>query len=91
MADFEDLGWGPVENTQHDLGVDLFLQVRDERRFDRLVLMTAQVKAGASYFSSPQHDATGEVTGWWYAESDARHFDDWVQHAAWRWADPAAR
>ncbi|WP_413755061.1 DUF4365 domain-containing protein [Streptomyces sp. MMBL 11-3] len=80
MADFEDLGWGPVENSQHDLGIDLFLQVRDERRFDRTVLMTAQVKAGASYFSSPQHDATGEVTGWWYAESDARHFEDWVQH-----------
>ncbi|MEU6445064.1 DUF4365 domain-containing protein, partial [Streptomyces sp. NPDC047046] len=80
MADFEDLGWGPVENSQHDLGIDLFLQVRDERRFDRTVLMTAQVKAGASYFGSPQRDATGEVTGWWYAESDARRFEDWVQH-----------
>ncbi|MFF0018080.1 DUF4365 domain-containing protein [Streptomyces sp. NPDC005374] len=80
MADFEDLGWGPVENSQHDLGIDLFLQVRDERRFDRTVLMTAQVKAGPSYFESPQHDAAGNVIGWWYAESDARRFEDWVQH-----------
>ncbi|WP_256338461.1 DUF4365 domain-containing protein [Streptomyces sp. KS_5] len=80
MADFEDLGWGPVENDQHDLGIDLFLQVRDERRFDRTVLMTAQVKSGASYFGSPKRDDAGTVVGWWYAESDARRFEDWVQH-----------
>lgn len=80
MADFEELGWGAEENNQHDLGIDLFLQVRDERRFDRAVLMTAQVKAGTSYFSSPEHDQAGAVTGWWYAESDARRFEDWVQH-----------
>ncbi|MGD6757230.1 DUF4365 domain-containing protein [Streptomyces sp. BH105] len=80
MADFEDLGWGPVENSQHDLGIDLFLQVRDERRFDRTVLMAAQVKTGSSYFGNPQRDLAGEVTGWWYAESDARRFEDWVQH-----------
>jgi hypothetical protein len=30
--------------------------------------MTAQVKAAVSYF------------GWWYAESDIRHFKDWAQH-----------
>ncbi|WP_437109656.1 DUF4365 domain-containing protein [Streptomyces sp. enrichment culture] len=80
MADFEDLGWGPVENNQHDLGIDLFLQVRDERRFDRTVLMTAQVKTGPSYFESPEHDETGTVVGWWYTESDAQRFEDWVQH-----------
>ncbi|MFC8246910.1 DUF4365 domain-containing protein [Streptomyces chartreusis] len=80
MTDFEDLGWGPVENDQHDLGIDLFLQVRDERRFDRTVLMTAQVKTGQSYFDSPERDETGAVVGWWYAESDARRFEDWVQH-----------
>ncbi|MGI5413871.1 DUF4365 domain-containing protein [Streptomyces chartreusis] len=80
MADFEDLGWGPVENDQHDLGIDLFLQVRDERRFDRTVLMTAQVKTGESYFGSPERDETGAVVGWWYMESDTRRFEDWVQH-----------
>ncbi|MGA4980336.1 DUF4365 domain-containing protein [Streptomyces cinereoruber] len=81
MADFTDLAWGPVENSRHDLGIDLFLQVRDERRFDRTVLVTAQVKAGASYFSEPVTDDQGNCTGWWYAESDARHFGDWIQHA----------
>ncbi|MFD4318966.1 DUF4365 domain-containing protein [Streptomyces sp. NPDC058548] len=80
MGDFEDLGWGPVENNQHDLGIDLFLQVRDERRFDRTVLMTAQVKSGTSFFTHPQHDETGVLQGWWYSESDARRFEDWVQH-----------
>ncbi|MFI8419941.1 DUF4365 domain-containing protein [Streptomyces sp. NPDC085479] len=80
VADFEELGWGPVENNQHDLGIDLFLQVRDERRFDRTVLMAAQVKAGPSFFSSPQYDETEAVEGWWYSESDARRFEDWVQH-----------
>jgi hypothetical protein len=81
MADFTDLAWGPVENSRHDLGIDLFLQVRDERRFDRTVLVTAQVKAGSSYFSEPVTDGQGNCTGWWYAESDARHFGDWIQHA----------
>ncbi|MER6709224.1 DUF4365 domain-containing protein [Streptomyces fumanus] len=81
IADFTDLGWGPSENTRHDLGIDLFLQVRDERRFDRNILMAAQVKSGPSYFNAPTSDDQGACTGWWYAESDARHFEDWVQHA----------
>lgn len=81
IADFTDLGWGPSENTRHDLGIDLFLQVRDERRFDRMILLAAQVKSGPSYFGAPTSDDQGACTGWWYAESDARHFEDWVQHA----------
>ncbi|MEU2120078.1 DUF4365 domain-containing protein [Streptomyces sp. NPDC016459] len=80
MGDFEEIGWGPVENNQHDLGIDLFLQVRDERRFDRTVLMTAQVKSGDSFFAHPQYDETDVLEGWWYSESDARRFEDWVQH-----------
>ncbi|WSD92740.1 DUF4365 domain-containing protein (plasmid) [Streptomyces canus] len=81
IADFTDLGWGPAENDRHDLGIDLFLQVRDARRFDRIILMAAQVKSGPSYFDAPTSDEQGNCTGWWYAESDARHFEDWVQHA----------
>ncbi|MFJ9988047.1 DUF4365 domain-containing protein [Streptomyces globisporus] len=81
IADFTEIGWGPSENTRHDLGIDLFLQVRDERRFDRVILMAAQVKSGTSYFNAPTSDDQGACTGWWYAESDARHFEDWVQHA----------
>ncbi|WP_406281474.1 DUF4365 domain-containing protein [Streptomyces sp. NBC_00209] len=81
VADFTDLGWGPVENSRHDLGIDLFLQVRDARRFDRIILMAAQVKSGPSYFNAPTSDERGNCTGWWYAEGHARHFEDWVQHA----------
>ncbi len=80
MADFADLNWGPVENTRHDLGVDIFLQVRDERRFDRLAFVMAQVKSGASYFADEVKGEGGEINGWWYAEGDAAHFEDWVQH-----------
>jgi hypothetical protein len=43
--------------------------------------MAAQVKSGPSYFDAPTSDDQGACTGWWYAESDARHFEDWVQHA----------
>ena len=83
MADFEDLQWGPVENPYHDLGVDLILQVRDRRRFDRSAVVMAQVKAGdAKYFSAKVEVRTddGTLLGWWYPETDATHFEDWVQH-----------
>ena len=43
---FERLGWGPLENSSHDLGTDLFLQARDERRFDRGLFVGAQAKGG---------------------------------------------
>lgn len=79
MADFSDLNWGPVENVRHDLGVDVYLQVRDDRHFDRVALVTAQVKSGASYFNHVAKSESGDVTGWWYAEADAKHFEDWVQ------------
>jgi hypothetical protein len=78
---FEDIGWGPVENSQHDLGVDLFLQVRDWRRFDAAALVCAQVKAGTTkYFARPERNEAGEVIGWWYTDEDADHFDDWSRH-----------
>lgn len=80
MADFADINWGPVENVRHDLGVDIFLQVRDERRFDRAVMVMAQVKSGESYFRDEELSKAGEVCGWWYSESTAKHFEDWVQH-----------
>jgi hypothetical protein len=52
---FERIGWGPVPNTQHDLGTDLFIQARDARSFDRGLIVGAQVKAGPSYFARPVH------------------------------------
>ena len=78
--DFEEIGWGPVRNRDHDLGTDLLVLARDERRFDRGLVVGVQVKAGPSYFRRRKRDRGGRVLGWWYYESDAKHFDDWVAH-----------
>ena len=80
-ADFEDLGWGPIPNYQHDLGTDLFLQVRDERRVQLGLMVGAQVKSGASFFTEVERDDGGQVQGWWFRDADGRHFDAWLQHS----------
>ncbi len=79
-GDFEQIGWGPVDNLYHDLGTDLFIQVRDERRFARGLVVGAQVKGGPSFFSEPERHEDGTVTGWWFYEEKAEHFDDWVRY-----------
>jgi hypothetical protein len=79
-AAFESVGWGPIENPDHDLGTDYFVQVRDERRFDRGFLIGVQVKGGPSYFNEPERDQAGELVGWWYREEEGDHFDYWVTH-----------
>ena len=79
--DFEAIGWGPVRNADHDLGTDLLVQARDQRRFDRGLIVGVQVKAGPSYFRRRKRDKGNRVLGWWYYESDAKHFDDWVTHS----------
>lgn len=78
---FEELDWGVSLNIEHDLGTDLWLMARDERRFDLGELVGAQVKSGDSYFASPEYSDGGEVAGWWYAESDDSHFDYWCDHS----------
>ncbi len=80
MGNFERIGWGPVPNTLHDLGTDLFILARDARRFERGLLVGAQVKAGPTAFDRPVTDESGAVVGWEYYEADASHFDDWVKH-----------
>src|SRR4051794_23001702 len=80
QVQFADIGWGPVENKSHDLGTDLLVQARDDRRFERGLVVGAQVKGGPSYFTSEKRAKDGALQGWWYAESDVEHFDDWVQH-----------
>lgn len=79
-AEFRRLGWGATENAHHDLGTDLFLQVRDERRFDLGLIVGAQVKAGPSYFAEPKYDENDELEGWWYRDSDGKHIDAWLSH-----------
>jgi Domain of unknown function (DUF4365) len=78
IAAFERIGWGPVRNDWHDLGIDLFVQARDPRRFDRGLVIAAQVKSGPSAFDEPTIE-NGATTGWIYRD-DANRFDDWVTH-----------
>jgi hypothetical protein len=80
MGKFERIGWGPVRNEAHDLGTDLLVQARDSRRFDRGLIVGVQVKAGPTWFETEERDQDGAMVGWWYCESDAKHFDDWVTH-----------
>ena len=80
-AEFEELGWGAVPNPEHDLGTDLWLMARDERRFDLGALVGAQVKNGASYFDGREAvDDEGKLLGWWYPEADDSHFEYWSEH-----------
>ena len=81
LAQFERLGWGGVIDSRHDTGTDLYLRPRDARRYELGAVMGAQVKTGPSYFKSPQKDAEGRITGWWFAEDDREHFDYWLHHA----------
>lgn len=86
-AQFEQLRWGANPNDDHDLGTDLWLQPRDERRFDLNTVAGAQVKTSGSkgpgtYFKTPEMDPEGKVLGWWYYESDDDHFDYWTKHTA---------
>lgn len=77
---FERLGWGPVRNEAHDLGTDLLVQARDQRRFDRGLIVGVQVKGGPTWFDDPESGPDGQVVGWWYYEPGTAHFDDWVTH-----------
>lgn len=85
MSQFQDLGWGPVVNKSHDLGTDIFVQVR-ERLFDIGVVIGVQVKttddpeSEHGYLSRLEGDPRSP-DGWWYAESTRDHFDYWTTHA----------
>lgn len=81
LAQFERLGWGGVIDSRHDTGTDLYLRPRDARRYELGAVMGVQVKTGSSYFKSPQKDAEGTITGWWFAEDYREHFDYWLRHA----------
>jgi hypothetical protein len=80
MSNLQRIGWGPVENTRHDLGTDVFSQVRDERRFDLGLFVGFQIKSGAGWFSREERDNNGGVVGWWFYESEPKHFEYWTSH-----------
>jgi Domain of unknown function (DUF4365) len=71
------LGTGGPERAD-DLGTDLFVQVRDARRFDRGLVVGVQVKGGPEWFKDPVRAEDGSLLGWWYYEPKVDHFDDWV-------------
>src|SRR5262245_6408605 len=66
-AQFEELNRGVAPNPYHDLGTDIWLMARDDRRFDLGLLVGAQVKTsknksgGGKYFSEPKRDSRGKV------------------------------
>jgi len=87
QAQFEELNWGVAPNPYHDLGTDLWLMARDDRRFDLGLLVGAQVKtsktrsATSKYFKEPKREH-GKTVGWWYRESFPEdHFNDWIKHS----------
>jgi Domain of unknown function (DUF4365) len=80
-AAFERLGWGVAVNPEHDLGTDLFVMARDERRFDLGQVVGVQVKAGRrKYFKYPSRRG-GILVGWWFRDDDRAHVDAWLSHA----------
>jgi hypothetical protein len=42
LAEFERLGWAGVIDSRHDVGTDLYLRPRDNRRFELGAVMGAQ-------------------------------------------------
>lgn len=78
---FVSLNWGVARNPiEHDLGTDLWVMARDERLFDLGAMLGVQIKTGQSWFRSPKHDESGQVVGWWFADSDGEHFKYWRDH-----------
>ena len=77
-AEFERLGWGVMSGSEHDLGTDLLLLPRDERRFDLETALGAQVKTGPSQFSN-EYKVDGKIAGWWFS-TDLIHFEYWSDH-----------
>lgn len=76
---FERIGWGPVRNSEHDLGTDLLIAARDDRGFERGIV-GAQAKSGPFWFKDPEYDSEGNLVGWWFYEDKVDHFEDWVRH-----------
>jgi hypothetical protein len=79
-AAFERLGWGVAVNPEHDLGTDLFVMARDERRFDLGQVVGVQVKAGRRYFKYQSRRGKA-VAGWWFRDDGRAHVDAWLSHA----------
>lgn len=77
---FTRLGWHVAPNPAGEVGTDLLLQARDERRFDHGAFIGAQVKSGESFFRESKFNEAGEIEGWWFRDPDAAHLRYWQTH-----------
>lgn len=77
-ANFARIKWGPTSNRPHDLGTDLWVQVRNPEGEDLRCLVGVQVRTGDSCFDTP--DQIDGVAGWWHDGLDARHVQHWLHH-----------
>ena len=78
---FEKLNWGPIPNLEHDVGTDLFVQVRDVELNELGLVLGVQVKNESGYFSRRRQRGPSGKLGWWYR---AKKIDDvqlWLKHA----------
>lgn len=75
------LGWGAhLIGGSHDTGTDIIAFARDSRRVELKRMIGLQVKTGQSFFTEPHRDSDGTIDGWWFRDSDRRHFDYWDGH-----------
>lgn len=75
---FSMIGWGPLGTGRHDVGTDLFVQLRNRDLSDLRMLLGVQVKTGDSWFGEPT--TLDGRAGWWYRESDKKHAEYWRNH-----------
>lgn len=77
---FLRLGWGVVDApSEHDVGTDLYLNVRDDQLSDVGLMMGVQVKSGPSWFEQARRDEAGNAVGWWFREG-RNHGTYWLAH-----------
>lgn len=77
---FEDLDWGPIPNTEHDNGTDLFVQVRDADLTELGLLLGVQVKNEKDYDASKLRVGPKGQSGWWY-KAKPKDVALWLKHA----------
>ena len=77
-AQLQQLGQQVSAVDMGDVGTDLLMGVRVDL-FDVGQQIGIQVKSGPTSFNRVLK-RKGEVTGWWFSESPAQHFDYWVSH-----------
>lgn len=74
-AKLEELGCGVVRDSDHDLGTDLIVSMRDEERYDTGGYIGVQVKNWPRLMDNLSINNDDE--GWWFSDS-AKHFNHWL-------------